>query len=143
MPAVALVFLVASLVSAQARAQSTDQILDQSYRAMYNLQFDEALKKADGAKALALLEGKPVVSTPAAVEGRFIVQVGAFTDAAKARETRLKVEKTGLKTYTHVAEGKEGKLIRVRVGPFGTKAEAEKAAEKVKALDMKAAILAL
>lgn len=97
----------------------------------------------DGAKALALLEGKPVVSTPAAVEGRFIVQVGAFTDAAKARETRLKVEKTGLKTYTHVAEGKEGKLIRVRVGPFGTKAEAEKAAEKVKALDMKAAILAL
>jgi hypothetical protein len=53
MPAVALVFLVASLVSAQARAQSTDQILDQSYRAMYNLQFEEALKKAGDAQALA------------------------------------------------------------------------------------------
>jgi len=100
-------------------------------------------KRNDGAKALALLEGKPVSSTPAAAEGRFIVQVGAFSDVGKARETRLRVEKTGLKTYTQVAEGKEGKLIRVRVGPFGTKAEAERAAEKIKALDMKAAVLTL
>ncbi|AMO24041.1 hypothetical protein GCM10027034_18350 [Ramlibacter solisilvae] len=99
--------------------------------------------RADGAKALAPLEGKPVASTPAASEGRFVVQVGAFADPVKAREARLKVEKAGLKTYTHVAEGKEGKLVRVRLGPFGTKAEAEKAADKVKALDMKAAILAL
>jgi DedD protein len=76
-------------------------------------------------------------------EGRFIVQVGAFSEVSKAREARLKVEKAGLKTYTHVAAGKDGKLIRVRLGPFGTKAEAEKAAEKVRALDMKAAILAL
>lgn len=100
-------------------------------------------RHGDGAKAQALLEGKPIASTAAAAEGRFIVQVGAFSDASKARETRLKVEKSGLKTYTHVAEGKDGKLIRVRVGPFGTKAEAEKAADKIKALDMKAAVLAL
>ena len=50
-----------------------------------------------------------------------MVQVGAFADAGKARETRLKVEKAGLKTYTHVAETKEGKRIRVRVGPFATR----------------------
>jgi DedD protein len=100
-------------------------------------------RRNDGAKALALLEGKPVASAPAAAEGRFIVQVGAFADSGKARETRQKMEKAGLKTYTHVAAGKEGKLIRVRVGPFGTKAEAEKAAEKVKALNYKPAVLAL
>jgi cell division septation protein DedD len=49
---------------------------------------------------------------------RYVVQVGAFADADKARETRLKVERAGLKTYTHVVETKDGKRIRVRVGPF-------------------------
>lgn len=99
----------------------------------------------DGAKARALLEGKPVESTgaPSAAEGRYIVQVGAFADPAKARETRLKVEKAGLKTYTHVAETKDGKRIRVRVGPFATKADADKAAERIKGLDLPAAILTL
>jgi DedD protein len=94
----------------------------------------------DGTKAAALLEGKP---PPATDEGRFIVQVGAFSDVTKARETRQKVERAGLKTYTHVAETKEGKRIRVRVGPFPTRAEADRAAQKIKGLDLPAAILTL
>ncbi|MEO7548423.1 MAG: SPOR domain-containing protein, partial [Ramlibacter sp.] len=98
----------------------------------------------DGAKARALLEGKPVEAAgPAAADGRFVVQVGAFADPAKARETRLRVEKTGMKTYTHVAETKDGKRIRVRVGPFPTRAEADKAAELIKGLDLPAAVLTL
>jgi DedD protein len=100
-----------------------------------------AAKSDDGAKAKALLEGKEAAA--AAAEGRFVVQVGAFADATKARETRLKVEKAGLKTYTNVAETKEGKRIRVRVGPFGSKAEADKAADKIKGLDLPANILTL
>lgn len=96
----------------------------------------------DGSKARALLEGKPPAA-PVAAEGRYIVQVGAFADPAKARETRLKVEKTGMKTYTHVAETKEGPRIRVRVGPFATKADADKAADRIKGLDLPAAILTL
>jgi DedD protein len=96
----------------------------------------------DGAKARALLEGQPV-QVAAAAEGRFVVQVGAFADSAKAREVRLKVEHAGLKTYTNVAETKEGKRIRVRVGPFGSRAEADKAAERLKGLDLPAAILTL
>jgi DedD protein len=100
--------------------------------------------KADnGAKARALLEGKPVNAPAAAADGRFVVQVGAFSDVAKAREARQKVERAGLKTYTHVAETKEGKRIRVRVGPFGSRAEADKAADKIKGLDLPAAILTL
>jgi DedD protein len=95
----------------------------------------------DGAKARALLEGQPVKLAQA--EGRFVVQVGAFADATKAHEVRLKVEHAGLKTYTNVAETKDGKRIRVRVGPFGSRAEADKAAEKVKGLDLPAAILTL
>ena len=99
----------------------------------------------DGRKARALLEGKEVVAVaPAATdEGRFVVQIGAFADATKAREARLKVEKAGLKTYTQVAKTKDGDRTRVRVGPFATKDEADKAAAKIKTLDLPAAILTL
>jgi DedD protein len=79
----------------------------------------------------------------AAAAGRFIVQFGAFTDSARAREARMKVEKTGLKTYAQVVEGAEGKKFRVRVGPFEKRSDAEKAAEKIKKLDLPAAILGL
>jgi DedD protein len=78
-----------------------------------------------------------------AATGRFIVQFGAFTDSARAHEARLKVEKTGLKTYAQVVEGPEGKKFRVRVGPFEKRGDAEKAAEKIKKLDLPAAILGL
>ena len=95
----------------------------------------------DGERARALLEGKP--ASAAVAEGRFVVQVGAFADPARAREARQTLEKAGLKTYTQVADTKEGKRIRVRVGPFETRAEAEKAAVKVKALDLPASVLNL
>ena len=103
-----------------------------------------AAKSADdGSRALALLDGKDGAK-PAAVNGeRFIVQVGAFADAAKARETRVKVERAGLTTYTQVIESPEGKRTRVRVGPFSSRAEADKAAAKIRGLDLPAAILTL
>ena len=97
----------------------------------------------DSARAKALLEDKPVVAANASAELRLVVQVGAFADAAKAREVRLKLEKAGLKTYTQVADSKEGKRTRVRVGPFANKAEADQAALKIKALDLPATILSL
>ena len=107
----------------------------------------------DGAKAKAILEGKdpvkesakaPVKAAAAAdAAGRFVVQVGAFSDLVKAHEVRVKVERAGLKTYTHVAQTKDGARTRVRVGPFSSRAEAEKAAAKIKTLDLPAAILTL
>lgn len=103
-------------------------------------------KADDGARAKALLDGQTAAApaTPATSgEDRLVVQVGAFADADKAKEVRQKLEKAGLKTYTQVAETKDGKRIRVRVGPFATKAEADKAATKIKALDLPAAILTL
>ena len=101
------------------------------------------VKPNEGAKAQALLDGKSVEKKTDASEGRFVVQVGAFAEVTRAREVRMKVEHAGLKTYTHVAETKEGSRIRVRVGPFATRAEADKAAEKIKKLALPAAILTL
>jgi DedD protein len=100
-------------------------------------------KSGDGAKALALLEGKVADKPAASGEGRFVVQVGAFSDAARAKEARTKVERAGLKTYTQVVETKDGPRTRVRVGPFSDRAEAERTAQKIKALDLAAAILTL
>lgn len=100
-----------------------------------------ASRPDDGAKARALLEGKTPDAAGAAQ--RFVVQVGAFADDDKAREVRQKLEKAGLKTYTHVADTKDGKRTRVRVGPFSTKADADKAAERIKGLELPAAILTL
>ena len=95
--------------------------------------------KDDGQKAQALLEGKP--AKPAA--SRVAIQVGAFTDAAKIRDVRSKLEQAGLKTYTQVVE-KDGKsTTRIRVGPFETKEEADKAAARIRKLDLPAAILKL
>ena len=81
--------------------------------------------------------------TGAGQEGRFIVQVGAFADVEKAREARQKVERAGLKTYTQVVQTADGKRIRVRVGPLPNRAEAEKAAARIRAADLPAAILTL
>jgi DedD protein len=78
---------------------------------------------------------------PATGNVRMVVQVGAFAEAERAREARLKLERAGLKTYTHVAATSQGKRIRVRMGPFATRAEADKAAARAKALGLPAALL--
>lgn len=105
-------------------------------------------KPDDAARAQALLEGKSASATAATPAGdaaaaRFIVQVGAFAETDAAQAARLKLERAGLKTYTHVAQTPEGKRTRVRLGPFATRAEAEKAAAKAKGLGLAAAILTL
>ena len=78
---------------------------------------------------------------PASGAERIVVQVGAFAEVERAREARLKLERAGLKTYTHVAETSQGQRIRVRMGPFATRAEAEKAAVCAKFLGLSAALL--
>lgn len=98
----------------------------------------ERTAATETARAKALLEDKP-----AAGSVRIVVQVGAFAEPDRARETRLKLERAGLTTYTHVADTPQGKRIRVRLGPFTSRAEADKAAARVKALGLPAAILTL
>ncbi|MGV3727786.1 SPOR domain-containing protein [Hydrogenophaga sp.] len=107
-----------------------------------------AAPPSDANRARALLEGKPAspastAAKPAAAAERLVVQVGAFSEEAGARAVRQKLEGAGLKTYTHVAQTPDGKRIRVRVGPFDNRADADKAAARVKALGLTAAVLTL
>jgi len=95
----------------------------------------------EAAKAKALLDGKEAPNSGDAV--RSVVQVGAYADLAKAKEARAKLESAGFKTYTQEIDTKDGKRIRVRVGPFATKEEAEKTAEKIRKLNLQASVLKL
>jgi DedD protein len=92
----------------------------------------------DAKKARALLEA--AAASPGA---RFVVQAGAFADAGAAKDARAKLERAGMKTYTNVADTKDGKRTRVRVGPVATLAEADQLAERIKKLDLPAQVLAL
>lgn len=116
-----------SAVTANAKADTRDK---------------QAPKAADdGQKAKALLEGKSTAADPS---DRVVIQVGAFTDAEKVREVRRKLEQAGLKTYTQTVEGKDGKrTTRIRVGPFDSRVEADKAAARVRKLDLPANLIAL
>lgn len=107
-------------------------------------------KREEAARARALLEGRGTADAkpekkadePAA-KGRFIVQVGAFTDDDATRRARQKAEAAGVKTYTQVVETSAGKRTRVRVGPFGSREEAEKAAAALKKAGLGGVILGL
>lgn len=95
----------------------------------------------DGQKARALLEGKPAAADAPA---KLVIQVGAFSEADKVREVRRKLEQAGLKSYTQTVTGKDGKRsTRVRVGPFESRAEADKAAARVRKLDLPAQLISL
>jgi DedD protein len=97
----------------------------------------------EAVKARALLEGKDPAKTVKPSDERLVIQVGAYTDATKVREARQKLEAAGFKTYTQVIDSKDGKRTRVRVGPFDSKAEADKSAQKIRKLQLDAAILKL
>ena len=84
----------------------------------------------------------PALATDATA-GRFVVQVGAYTEARALRDARQKTERLGLKTYTQVIKTAAGERTRVRVGPFATRAEAEAAGARLRAAGLPAAILTL
>jgi DedD protein len=106
-------------------------------------------QRAESARARAALEGRnppAPPSTPAAADakvGRFVVQVGAFTDANTLRDVRSKVEKLGMKTYTQSIDTDAGRRTRVRVGPFNNRAEAEAASTRLKAAGLPGNVLTL
>lgn len=111
-------------------------------------------RKGDDERARALLEGRPAAATPAAAvpmpasaaasaAQRFVVQVGAYGDAATLRQVRAKVEKLGLETYIQTVQTQGGPRTRLRVGPFGSRHEAEKANDKLAAAGLRGNLLTL
>ena len=130
---------------ARTRARQEEQArLKREAEAEARARREAAQREAE--RARAALEGRSPAPAPAqatADSGRFIVQIGAFADEGAAREVRQKAERTGLKTYVQVVDTKAGKRTRVRVGPFATRAEADKAAETLKKAGLSGAVFSL
>ena len=86
-------------------------------------------KDEDAARALALLEGKAAARPAEKPEAsqRFVVQVAALASEDKVAELQTRLRAAGVSAHTR----KSGELIRVQVGPFGSREEAEKARAKL------------
>ena len=98
------------------------------------------------AKATQPPSAQPMAPSPpppaAAPAGeRFAVQVAALSSAAAAKELVARLKKGGFNAYVEAVSTADGTLHRVRVGPFASREEAQRAAEKVKAGGHKATVV--
>ena len=74
---------------------------------------------------------------------RFVVQFGAFADPQSAREARQKLERLGIKTYAQEVDTSAGKRTRVRMGPYTSRSEAEKALAALRKAGLDGKVLTL
>lgn len=75
--------------------------------------------------------GKPAVAAASAPD-RFAVQVAALSSAAAAKELLARLKKSGFNAYVEAVSTGETTLHRVRIGPFASREEAQRAADKAK-----------
>lgn len=92
---------------------------------------------ADSARAQAILEGKPALPPAPAAGNSFVVQIGAFGDGAKAASIAADLKRRGFAAYTE----KVGAMTRVRIGPFGGRDDADKAAQRVRASGLSGSVV--
>jgi DedD protein len=94
---------------------------------------DAAARAAEEQRALAALEGKTVEAGPAMVKsGKFAVQTAAPANEKSAREQVERLRKSGFTAYTEKVDAKDGTRYRVRVGPYATRDDAERARARLK-----------
>ncbi|QJQ04723.1 hypothetical protein EJG51_001375 [Undibacterium piscinae] len=97
----------------------------------------------EASRALSILEGK--VPAKAAVKpempektasAHYVVQVAALASQDKVSELQAKLNAGGVKSYTQKVATTSGEKIRVRLGPFSSKEEADKARAKLEKLGL-------
>lgn len=100
-----------------------------------------AAASAEAARARALLEGNPDPKAAEKNPGKFVVQVAALASQEKVNELQSKLKDAGIKSYTQKVATNSGERIRVRVGPFASKEEAEKARAKIVKLGLNGSLV--
>lgn len=92
----------------------------------------------EASRALSILEGKAPVKAAVKPEvaektasSHYVVQVAALASQDKVSELQAKLNAGGVKSYTQKVATTSGEKIRVRLGPFNSKEDAEKAREKL------------
>jgi DedD protein len=101
-------------------------------------------KDARDAKAAKLAKAKANADDESDKPRRYVIQSGSFAEAAAARDLGRRIGKIGLDSHEqHVETAAGSARTRVRLGPFNSKEEALRAAAKLKAAGLNAAVLPL
>lgn len=74
-------------------------------------------------------------------KGKFVIQVAALATKQKIDELQAKLKSAGIKSHTQKVATTGGDRIRVRVGPFATKAEADQTCAKLGKMRLNCTIL--
>lgn len=96
----------------------------------------DADKAAEAQRARDILDGKlpkTTASQPPA-GGKYFVQAAALRSEQAAGELSAKLKKAGLRSFTERVQASDGTRWRVRVGPYATRQEAERARTKLREL---------
>lgn len=102
-----------------------------------------AERAAASAAAKAAADKAQAAAAKAESGTRFMVQVGAFAEAATVREARQRIEKLGLRATEQEVETAAGRRTRVRLGPFNSREEADRALAKLRAAGLPGAVVPL
>ncbi len=70
----------------------------------------------------------------------YYINVGLFAEEANARKTQSRLLNEGLPAFRQPLESAKGPRIRVRVGPFDTKAAADTAAQTIQGMGLEAVV---
>ena len=82
------------------------------------------------ARAEAILNGTP--AQPAAGSGKYVVQLGVFSDAGNVKKLRERIKAQGYNSFTETIKADKGMKTRVRAGPFTSRDAAMKARDRLK-----------
>ncbi len=101
--------------------------------------------RAAAAEATTPVDTKPAPKAQdhmaQAANGRFLVNVGLFAQDDNARRAFERLVQAGLPATTQELQTGKGKRTRVRVGPYATRAQADAAAVKIRALQLDAVVI--
>ncbi|KAF3998280.1 SPOR domain-containing protein [Glaciimonas immobilis] len=99
--------------------------------------------EGDSARAAAILNGRTDSAAPAAEKksGKFVIQIAALASQEKVDELQGKLTGAGIRSYTQKIKTSLGDRIRIRVGPFANKEDAEKARTKLAPLGLSGSLV--
>ena len=95
-----------------------------------------AKPKAPAAAASSADTALPTVGTAPG----YYINVGLFAEEANARKTQARLLNEGLPAFRQELNNSKGRRIRVRVGPYATRAQADTAAEAIRAMALDAVV---
>lgn len=92
------------------------------------------------ASAAAPAASRNPALVPVGTAPGFYLNVGLFAEEANARKAQARLLNEGLPAFRQELDTAQGRRIRVRVGPYATRAQADRAAAAVRALSLEAVV---